>query len=489
MRSGPVRQIIRQWPTGIALALALLSAGGCATSQSAARREFDLGFIASRDRDLEGNLRTRALGPFFERRVSPEGGDFSALRPLYSRSGNPQRERVLTEFLWPIAMHKTLGKETYWRFLLAYANDFDRTRPGSRYRLALFPLIFAGRDRHGERYFGFFPLGGKVHEYLGRDRIVFVLFPLYMHTTLGSQTRRHILWPLIGWGGSERGRHYGFLPFYARSVRDGAWDKRTVAWPFWVSARYDAPGGQGDVHMLWPLYWRGNLPNEKTWMFLPPLFRFTTADRLSKVHAPWPLVQWSRGDVDKLYLWPLWGRKSAGSVQSWFLFWPIVSGTRSARATGAMRQFKIMPFLHWRTVAGPPAANGEAQEPQEQYCKIWPLFESRRIGQTARLRLPSLWPGKTLPQLERNWEPFWTLYSRDRHGSVKEDEALWGLFRYRRDERQTHKFSIFPLFRFTRDPARPERRQWSFLMGLIGHERAERHNTLRLLFIPIRTNK
>lgn len=474
----------------LALGLIVLSNGCAAPGGAQARRDFDLGFIASRDRDVEGNVRTRALGPFFEQRVSESGGQFTAVRPFYARSGNPDRERVLSEFLWPIGMHKTLGKETYWRFLLTYANDFDNTTPGSRYRFVVFPFVFAGRDKHGDGYFAVFPIGGKIHEYLGRDKIVFALFPLYGFSTINDQTRHSVLWPLIGWGGSPDSSHVGVLPFYARSVRDGQWEKRTIAWPFWTDARYHYSGAEGRVHMLWPLYWRGNLETEKTWMFLPPIFRYTRADTLTKVHTPWPFVQYSSGVVDKLYLWPLWGQKSVGAVESWFLFWPVISGGHRPRASGVASHFNLTPLFNYRRVTRMEKVDddhaAEQEAVAERYVKLWPLFSWHRVDESARFRALELWPGKTLPQLERNWASFWTLYTHDRHGAVHEDEALWGLFRYRRNEEKTLKLSLFPVFNYARSAEDDTRRKWSALLGLIGHERGETRNTFRLLYIPFR---
>ncbi len=484
----------------VAGALALgLGGGGCAASGSAARREFDLGFLASRDRDLEGNVRTRALGPLYERRTRDDGGQFTAVRPLYARSANPERDRVLSEFLWPVGMHKTLGKETYWRFLLAYGNDFDNTTPGSRYRFVVFPLLFTGRDRHGDGYFALFPFGGTLREYLGRDRIVFVLFPLYSFSAINDQRRHDVLWPMGSWAESSDLSHIGFRPFYARTVKEGRWEKRTIAWPFWTEARYLYPGAEGHVRMLWPLFWRGNLENEKTWMFLPPLFRFTRADRQTTVHAPWPLVQYGSGLTDKLYLWPVWGRKTIWNTDSWFLFWPLLSGGRLPRAGGEVRHFNLMPFVQYRHATRPASVNaGETEqtpengtsEPEptvtERRFKLWPLFSWQRAGSASRLRMLELWPGKDLPQLERSWAPFWTLYTRERLGPVKEDEALWGLFRYRRDEDSARKLSLFPLFHYARETEPESSRSWSVLLGLIGHRRDESRRTLRLLYIPIR---
>ena len=478
---------------GAAALGAVLLSFGCAHGNGNSTREFDAGFLATRDRDVQGNKRVRALGPLIEHRAQPGAARFTAVRPFYSRSVDPGQERARSEMLWPVATTRTFHHERQWRILLAHGRNYDQTEPGGRYQFMLFPVIFAGRDAEHRPYLGVFPVGGRVRGLLFQDRIDFVLFPLYATAVKGDQQRRHVLWPVLSWGDSPRQRHFGVFPFYGRTERAGRWDKRYIAWPFWVSARYTEPGAEGRVRMLWPLFWRAKLETERTWMFLPPLFRFTKTEELVRVHAPWPFFQRYSGPTEKLYLWPLWGRKSDPHSEQWFLLWPLVSRHQQSRPRSERSRFTFMPFLHHHTTTRPPPASAEsATAPpsvEQRYFELWPLFAYRRDGESAQWRAPTLWPGRDLPPLQRNWTPLWTLYTRERQGDMKEDEALWGLFRYRRDDRHTLHVSLFPLFRYRRDASAREQRSWSLLAGLLGHERGELQNTWRLLYFPIRYGK
>jgi hypothetical protein len=97
-----------------------------------------------------------------------------------------------------------------------------------------------------------------------------------------------------------------------------------------------------------------------------------------------------------------------------------------------------------------------------------------------------VWPGKPSENIERTWAPFWSLYTRDRAGNAVEDELLWGLYRYRRDDGGTRKFSIFPFFCYSDASDTQPRRRWSVLLGLAGYEREGLQKTLRLLYFPLR---
>ena len=75
----------------------------------------------------------------------------------------------------------------------------------------------------------------------------------------------------------------------------------------------------------------------------------------------------------------------------------------------------------------------------------------------------------------------WTLYSHESCGSVKEDELLWGLFRWRRSAGGPKHLSVFPLFAVDR-AAGGAGGSWSLLKGLVGYERAGEKKTFRVLY-------
>jgi len=500
-------------------------------------RPFDAGFVASRDLTPDGTPRFRAVGPIVEEQAV-DGKIFAAVRPFYSRVGDEEDQRLLQDFLWPVAMVKDFRGETYWRVLCAFGHDFDNTQSGSRFRFIVFPIVYTGKDIHGERYFAVFPIGGKVNEFLGRDTIRFVLFPLYMYSAINDVETHDVLWPIVSRTSGHDISRFRVFPFYGQSTRDGLWTKRFAMWPIWTSANYTYPDGQtGGGFVLWPLFGHAKLTDQESWMFLPPFFRWSWNDKGYRAgNSPWPFFQYScGGNEERLYLWPLWGARSTENYRSSFFLWPIGSTLDVDRGTEQVYRFSIFPFMFYEkktAKAGvrdqPPSPTGGAPrgpgvrdlppwpidlgEPGEsgvsdrgsntefrvssvesvsnapanlvgtgRYFKLWPLISYLREDDSIRIRLPDLWPGKQLSAVERNMAPLWTLYSHVRVDGAGEDELLWGLFRRSNDSNGRRHFSLFPLFSCDRS-VEDDSLGWSFLMGLTGYKREGLRKTYRVLY-------
>lgn len=456
---------------------AAIMAIGCAGL--AGGRGFDLGPLATRDRTLAGAGRLRALGPLVEVQAST-GHTFRAVRPFYSEYRDLADDRVSRHVLWPIASEREFREETEWRVLTAFGHDFDRYDSHSRYRLLIFPVLFAGRDAGRKPYFALFPLGGSIREFLGQDRIAFALFPLYARYSVGRKDSWTALWPVLGGSHSERADSFRVWPFYARSERDGQWSKRSILWPFWTQARYDYPKSHGTAWMFWPLVGHVDLSDQSSWMALPPLFRWSTSGELRKYYGPWPFVQQQSGTRERFYLWPLWGRDAEAGREKGFALWPIVRWRETRHSESVTHAFSIAPVWSQETRMLTAGERPEGGQVVGRFVRLWPLFSYRRSGAASRLRVLELWPLAETPGVDRNWAPFWSLYTQARTAASEEDELLWGVYRHR-VENGTRSVSLFPLFSVAR--AADERTlEWDFLKGLIGYRRHGLQFEVRLLY-------
>jgi hypothetical protein len=452
-----------------------LLAGGCASTGP--NREFDLGCIASRDQTVRGQSRTRALGPFYERRSDDAGRTFTAVRPFYSRLDEPERDHRSTEILWPLGVARRFRNESYWRFANVYHEEFDVTDPDPRYRTVAFPLVFFGKDRHKEGYFAVFPLGGTIHEYLGLDRMDFALFPLYGHAEYKDSESYAALWPLLTWTDGEEVSRFRVFPFYGRSRNRGRWEKRFYLWPFYTSADFYYPKSSGHSFILFPLLGRVDLTDQQGWMFLPPLFQWSRSEETTKLNCPWPLFQYQSGSTEKLYVWPLYGRREQGHVKSSFYLWPIVNNQVSEADDVTKHRFHIAPVYYqedWRLK--------ESGESRTRARKVWPLFCYSRVQDQSLLRVLDLWPYYNVGGVDRNLAPLWTLYSRAQSGDTVEHELLWGLYRTRNDGRGNGNMSIFPLYSSRKSREGAGFREWSLLHGLLGYRREGWQTTYRFLY-------
>ena len=294
---------------------AFLAAAGRADAEGTrAAAEFDWGVLGGRFEDANGDTRTRALGPFFERIVSPRGERFRAARPFYCALERPSESRRHAEYLWPLAVSRDFQKEHSLRVLLAYYRNFDVEDPNPRYHVRILPFYFQGRDIRGRSYKALFPLGGRIHEFLGQDEMSFFLFPLWSYSSINSVQTHSVLWPVYSRTRGKGISRFRVFPFYGYARHRARFEKGFVAWPFYTWARYTYPDDQGRGYIVFPLWGRFVMPDQRAWLILPPLFRFSRGERLNYSYAPWPFVQASSGEIEKRYLWPLWGRRSLRGI-------------------------------------------------------------------------------------------------------------------------------------------------------------------------------
>lgn len=480
MRRICVRRIMAEGGARILIVAACLCAG--CTSMMPDRR-FDAGFLASRDSTLQGEDRLRAAGPLFEHQQADEELRFTALRPFYAGLDDPRRQWRVRDVLWPVATVRMIENELSWRVLLAYGCDFS-SEPGSRYRAALFPIVFVGRDADGEEYFAFFPLGGKINGFLGYDTFRFALFPLYARAAINDVETVWYLWPLFSQTRGSGIFRLRIFPFYGVSETEGQWVKRYVLWPIWTSVRYTYPDEEGGGFLLFPLYGYASVGDKTSWTALPPLFRWASGPTQWDLHCPWPVFQMAGGDVEKLYIWPLWGRRQRGSVRTSFFLWPLGGCVAIDRPNRESRRFVFVPFVyHERTRR---LTEEDVTLGSSFYFKLWPLFSYQREDDVSRFRTLALWPLKHTAPIERNLAPLWSLYTRERTADAGMQELLWGLFHQRYGD-EGSEGRLFPLFSWRRDGpggTGPEDGGfgWSFLYGLAGYEREGEQRSLRLFY-------
>ena len=437
----------------------------------------DLGCLYSTDTAQDGMGMTEALGPVLEWRNSPDGTYRHAIRPFFVHERDA-RGRDMLDLLWPVGTISKWKGETTWRFLTAFGVDPDNEDPGSPYRTWILPLLFFGRNAEGEGYTALFPLGGRIDGFMGRD-VAFVLFPLYARSRLKDLETHYFPWPLISRTTGDDFYQYRVFPFYGRSSKRNAWDKRFVLWPFWTSAHYYYPGSSGSGFVLFPIVGHVKLENQETWMILPPFFRRSVGPNGHEGCYPWPFIQTSSGKVDKLYVWPLYGRKTEGQVQRSFWLWPFIWQRHDVWKPTETDRFRVFPVFY----AEASRRTDTPSKVTDRYVSVWPLLSYvRSQDDYKRVRVLDLWPFRNTPPIERNLAPWWTLYRYERHANGRDNELLWGIARWGRAKEGDRYGSLFPLISWTRDPESNTHREWDFLKGLIGYRRSETGREYRFLY-------
>lgn len=337
----------------------------------------------------------------------------------------------------------------------------------------------------GHRYFALFPIGGTLHEFLGYDRIWFVAFPLWSASEKGENRTTSVLWPVYSHTRGGDISRWRLWPFYGYSHTPDRWTKRFVLWPFWTSVAYHHPGQPGGGFVLFPIYGQVNVADRHSRMFIPPFFKVAwTGTGYRAIDAPWPFFQYVRGeDENRLYVFPLAGRRRIGQDQTWFVLWPLISGRKTERSDTVLTRFRIMPFWQQERVVAKAKDEPHAKAGQEtlsRYFRLWPLVLYRQEGQSSLLRAPALWPLKRTPGIERNWAPLWTLYRQETVEDRKDTQWMWGLVR-RVVDGSKRKLSVFPVYQSRKDPAR-RTGSWQLLYGLFGYHKDGLQREVQLLY-------
>jgi hypothetical protein len=403
--------------------------------------------------------------PFYDN-VQTEQGSFFAIRPLYSHT--VVEEGQIRDYLWPLYSRKEFKDEQTSRALIFwFTHRFNADEEIPRQRRWLLPVYFQGQDANGKGYFALFPPGGTIREFLGRDEIMFVLFPVVGKSRINDVKTTSVLWPIYSHTrgtGIQRDRVF---PIYGKSVLEGKYEKKFVLWPFWTSAEYFYPGDAGKSWILFPLCGRAKMDRESTWWVIPPFFRFTEGDRMDKLYCPWPFIQRAKSEQQyKLYFWPLWGEKQfkGGLNHRTFVLWPIFWSEKTETSSLVKTRRMALPFFYReRSFLREEGVPKEEQTEVSSYWKVWPLMSWQREEDVSRFRALEFWPIKNNPPVERNWAPLWTLYKRTNAGGVVRKDVLWFAWHSEHEPAVEHK-------------------EWSLLKGLLSYKREGEARSLRFLY-------
>ena len=468
--------MIKRVKCGLAIVAGWGLAGGLVASPV-----HDFGCIASTGDDLHGRSYSRGLGPLVE--VSGQGDRpaMTAVRPFFTDEVDARTGREVIDILWPVAEIRHWKNETDWRFLTAFYFGPKPTDPPDAYHLWVLPVLALGRNNAGEDYGAVFPIGGRIDNWFGRDKVEFVLFPLYWHSELNDLRTDHWLWPFISRTTGDDLYRFRVFPFYGRSEKKGEGESKYILWPFWTSTRLDRPGMRGSGFMLFPLYGHAKTEVEETWMFVPPFFRHTVGKKGTHNIYLWPFIQTATSKKeDKVYVWPLYGRRTRPDENRQFWLWPFIWKRHEIVPPADINRFRVFPFFYSeyeRPIKHPDKV-------VDRYVSVWPLMSYKRTRDDGkRVRVVDLWPFRDTAPIERNLSPLWTLYRYERTPRGRENELLWGVARWGSLTNGTASGSLFPIASWSHDRKYDTHREWDFLKGMLGYERNETGKTWQVLYL------
>lgn len=454
----------------------------CATSAFAADATLSTfwPFFDYRASDSADYQSLHVLGPFLKHETKGNETEYT-LRPLFYRAVDDGGVSQ-TDVLYPVFGHKR--GEGFNRFhlfhLLHY--DFGERETGSRKRSYLFPFLFYGEEEQG-RYMAFFPFGGTLYNWFGRDRISFTLFPLYSRTERGTTRVDNVLWPFFAKITGEGESGYKFWPFYGQSQKQGVYRKKFFLWPVFFSESVDLDGENPmEVRAAWPFYVSKDSPQMSYRSVLWPFFS-RTENRVKDYtvwNAPWPLVRVTKGEkYHGLRILPFYADETMDvKRQRWYL-WPVYKIEEMSTELIERRRDRVLFFLY-SDLKETKWDMGESK----RRVDLWPLFGYKRTNGVSHLHVLSLIE-PFFPEnhsIERLWSPLWRIYQQkwDQQGNHVVS-LLWNLYWHERQGEQV-AWELFPLIDYRKESA--SKSKVRFLKGLLSYSNDASGKKLNLFYLP-----
>ncbi|MBI4230274.1 MAG: hypothetical protein HY608_05500, partial [Planctomycetes bacterium] len=376
--------------------------------------------------------------------------------------------RVRADFLWPLGAYRSDGERSSFRLTPLHVRHTRPDGPGPDWDAVTLLLLWTGRDPEAGGYASLFPLGGTLKDRIGKDRIDYVLFPLWSRTVVGETRSHNVLWPFFNrTTGAVRGsKAWPLYGRYRKSREDGTpvSDRRFFLWPF-VTFHRDGLDRQTPSRLLFlfPFYgsFEGRVRSDRAWLF--PFFRHRV-QRGSQPREDWKMpfpfvhIGWGEG-YRRRDFWPFAGRLTVGDLRRTYAIWPLIRHETRSSSEGRDAMTFVLPFY----IA---SKAWDAQgEPARSRRLVWPLYgrSAGPGGARSRAVLPLLWFADETPP-GRLFGPILRLYGASTSGDgTRRVTALFGIFTT------------------VRSPG--EGLQWRLLGGLLGREEAGGRRRTRFLFV------
>ncbi len=432
---------------------------------------------------LASGQRTEAIGPLFYRQQKDTERTW-ALPPFFSHDTDPTVESREDDFFYPLLTYESYGQEYRWQFceLLSFAGG-QNPDGGGQTRFTIYPFYFQQRSPDtNENYTALIPFYGHLQHRLFRDKIFFVMFPIYgqsqkkdvvtdnylfpfFHVRHGDGLSGWQFWPLIG------GEHKDVT-----TLTNGFGDTSIVGghddfFAFWPIYFHDTTGiGTDDpekFRAVIPLYDYSRSPKRDSTTVIWPLFSWID-DRGKKYHewqGPWPFVIFARGEGKTANrFWPLFSQSHNGTLESDSYLWPVYTFKRTHSDPLDLRRTRVLFYLFENTVE-----KNTATGVSKRRVDMLPFFTYHRDF-NGNSRLQILAPVEpAVPDnrgVERNWSPLWSIWVSENNPQTgaSSQSFLWNLYRHQ---------------------TTPASKKCSLLFGLFQYQSDSEMKKLRLFYIPV----
>jgi hypothetical protein len=416
---------------------------------------------------LDSGNRLEAAGPFFYFQHEDSEKTW-AVPPFFSHDADSVVGSSEDDFLYPLLTYRSYGKEYRWQLiqLLSFSGG-EEPNNSQRKRFTIFPFYFQQRSPvPADNYTAFVPFYGHLQNRLFRDRMFFVMFPIYgetqkrdvitdnyfypfFHLRHGDGMSGWQLWPVVG-------DEHKVVTTKTNGFGDvemvGGYDRLFALWPFYF--RQNNGIGTDDPQTLRaviPLYVLSRSPKQDSSSVLWPFFTWIDA-RDKQYHewqGPWPFVIFARGEGKTTSrVWPLFSRSHNKELESDSYLWPVYTFHRIHSDPLDHHRMRILYYLFDDSYE----ANTETGK-EKSRLSAWPFFIYHRdFNGSRRLQIVALLE-PILPDntgIERNWSPLWSLWRSEKNPqtAASSQSLLWNTYRHDQTPTSNKCSLLFGLFRY-----------------------------------------
>lgn len=421
------------------------------------------------------------------------------LRPIYSRRNDKFNQVVEWDFAWPIVFGTSRPDlRRLVIFPLFVKDTLDTPGTGKVSRTVLLPLYFRkSTERDGVKQpgtFFVFPFGGVIRNFLGRDRILVVLWPIFVKQEKETATSYSVIHPIFTWVRWKDGsRGFKFWPIYGRNSVPGKFSNQFILWPFHVSQWDRSEMGETRRWWLWPFYGKMDGPGGWMWTVAWPFVsgRYEKNANETMYWYPWPFLGHRFGpERGGRTFWPIYRSTISPNRRHVSFLWPFGWYRRERPGNANNFSLQIIPLMFFQRERSLRAErDAEKNIPVTRMdesggWQAWPLMRKRwNADGSGDFEMLSLFPMRNYGPWERNFAPFFRVfhYVRANDGG-KSWRFLWRIVRVDRGAQESYT-AVKPLFSVRSSEGEEPLHKWNVLGGLVGRERNADGVRWRVLYL------
>lgn len=430
--------------------------------------------LAVEQQQPDGSIRSgEYVGPLFFTSHEPGRPAHRGFRPFYLKSATTDRQTVA--FLYPLFVwDQRDGYRSFTFFQLINRQQETASDQTAIHRFDVWPFYFSRTTPDSATsYRAFFPFGGVIKERFGKDRIQFVLFPLYSHTEKNGLHITHAPWPFLRFIDGAGHHGFEFWPLFGQRARAQDYERQFYLWPlFYKSARQlSEPVPTVSVGAL-PFYSRDTAPGYRNENYLWPFFGYTRRTepyRYAENRYLWPFFVQGAGDQRHVNRWaPFYTHSIIKGYDKTWVLWPVYRHATWSQDGIAQKKNQFLFFVYWslqqRSQTNPSAAPAHKTH-------LWPLVSAWDNG-AGRRQWQVFSPFEVFfphnETIRQVYSPLFALYRYDRSDPATVRQAwLWNAVTYRQSA-QGNEFHVGPVLTVT---TTPQQQRIALARGLLGLQR------------------